>query len=254
MITFIEYLNEAEKAFNIKKEFDKFNKELFNNELPTIKLRTTKTLKDGYLGWVMTYVETDEDGNVTHFKHKELAISTQYNNESTQGLLIHEMVHLWMVENGMHEHYNVEYHGKEFLSKVKEIQKKTKIIIPTDETNIGWFEKAEKRELKDNTKEYGIIVQHLKSFDVYMIFVTNVDILKKSTNDLITNFKRKMTSDDTEIYIGTSSHSELTKFKKHRNTRKMSWEETSKEVLDTMNKLHTITYDENYDPYENFYT
>ncbi len=246
-MSFKHYLTEVEKRFNIKKEFKKFNDDLFDGKLPTIKMRTAKKSQNGYAGWLKTYYWTNKNGDVLRYAHKELMVTSEYDNESTQGLLIHEMIHLWLNENGLYEDYNVKYHGKEFMAKLKELQQKTAITIPSDEGNLEWFEKTKKRAVPENTKEYGVIVMWYKSYDAYMIYVADVDVIKNKEPYIIELMEQKInmnTNVDIEIYVGTSSHKDLSKYKKNRaiSDKKFSTEieKVSKEIVDDMNKKVTI--------------
>lgn len=100
----------------LRETFDKFNAELFNNELTV-----------DYIGLVKPYKISYKDGT----SRKGYAMWNRYGNVYTygivlvpnypKGVLLHEMTHLYFYQNGMFE----EDHGKNFCKKIDELNKAT---------------------------------------------------------------------------------------------------------------------------------
>ena len=134
MTSFKQYfLTESYTTRTLKSDYALFNNTLFNSELPDssmFKLTLAKKSVRGYSGYVKTLYNNNSLPEI-----KELMVSSEYTDDSIRGLLIHEMIHIWMVLNNYHEDMNVSLHGKEFITKLKAIQMKTPIKIPADEND-----------------------------------------------------------------------------------------------------------------------
>ena len=135
MKRFIHFIIESEEYTlkDLKNDFKEFNKTLFKSELPQVKLTLSPNKKDGYSGWLK--VVYNDKNNLDDFTIKDLMVSSIYKTDSIKGLLIHEMIHLYLAYNGFHEGINCELHGKEFNTKLREVQSKTDIKIPLNESD-----------------------------------------------------------------------------------------------------------------------
>ena len=102
--------------------YDKFNKDLFNNQLPKVPIKLTKSKHSGGSAIASRNTQT---GKVTI---KGITISTLYKRsiEELSGLLIHEMVHIYFYLIG--DAY--EAHGSKFKKKLEELQSKVDFKIP----------------------------------------------------------------------------------------------------------------------------
>ena len=135
MKKFTHYIIESEEYSlkDLKNDFKEFNKTLFKSELPQVKLVLSPKKKDGYSGWLK--VRYNDKDNLDDYTIKDLMVTSIYKNDSIRGLLIHEMIHLYLTCNGFHEGINCELHGKEFNAKLREVQSKTDIKIPLNESD-----------------------------------------------------------------------------------------------------------------------
>lgn len=134
--------------FELHRLFDIFNAELFNNEVqrPVIVAQTNGR-DSGVMGWcTMQKVWTGtEDKEQAYY---EITLCAEYlymNIEEICGTLIHEMVHLYCVQNGIKDtSRGCTYHNKRF----KDEAEKRGLIISYDK-RIGWS----LTKLTDETKK-----------------------------------------------------------------------------------------------------
>ena len=123
-------INELYKAFH------SFNKEFYNNELPEPSiLIQNRGNKKNVMGWC-TVKKVWNDSTLNEKKY-EIAIISEYLYRGalpTLSTLLHEMVHLHNLENGIKDvSRNGSYHNKKF----KEIAEAHGLIIEHDK-KIGW--------------------------------------------------------------------------------------------------------------------
>lgn len=187
MKTLIQYIIEAQSKPSIewmKEHYDKFNKELFNNQLPSnIRLGLITDKKETALGWQgfdHTYYYSknymlDDMYRMLYFdgapkvklnrSYKqiidlsqakeassaeelspfiELNPRYQFSDFQKEDTLIHEMIHLWVHRNGLGPK---RAHGKEFKAKCNEIREKAKKIYGI-EYQLTTYAKKDKDEDK----------------------------------------------------------------------------------------------------------
>jgi len=137
------------KTFKLESWYDKLNKHFFNGKLPNVPLRWNQA--EGELG-VVKWEENSK--NVDH-----LGISRSYKLTQAEllSVLAHEMIHIWQIENK-----KTDGHGKEFVKKMDEMNKKTK-------WGIRILPKQPMDHLKSNnpdlSKDYGFIMIKNKKDD-----------------------------------------------------------------------------------------
>lgn len=126
-------MNNYQRSVNyLVKIFKYANEEYFGNELdvPTI---TIQTVRSAYAHVSVSKIWKTEDGKAT----RELNISADYLNRPIENIvasLLHEMVHIWCLENGVKEtSNNGVYHNKRF----KAIAESKGLIISRHE-KYGW--------------------------------------------------------------------------------------------------------------------
>lgn len=212
-------INENQRKYDIKKSYDKFNKMLFDNSLPTnFPLKFSRTKKYG--GAVKTQYYYRGKGRykrVTSWEIVELLLSTFFlrTKEQLDGILVHEMIHVWLTVNEMHEGYNVKYHGPEFVQKRNELQSKVDFEIPLVDTPDN-LEIMDKKELK--TMGVVIITTPDKESNI-SVFTEKVfdDKYEKLKDMMNTHYPVGST-----IILGKSSHPTLEQFTIKRSISRIS--------------------------------
>lgn len=138
--------------YNLQAKYDEFNAKYFNNELPTIPLgwRLLKNVggKVSYtvghkgpkpnprmvkLGYAKKYQNSFLVPDSMKLTMSTLKVRTE---EGYDGVLLHEMIHVWFIHNGDLE----ESHGPAFKKKVEEISNLSGINVPmtdSEETEIS---------------------------------------------------------------------------------------------------------------------
>lgn len=146
--------------YNLQDKFNKFNRELFNSELPNVPIQWSK-LKNvsGKVEYKIIRKSPKPDARLVRIgivdKNKgvelvpnsvRIKISNLHKRteEELDGILVHEMIHLYMVSNG--EYF--ENHGSKFNAKLKELNAKTNFEIPlTDKVGILELEGSQLKEV-----------------------------------------------------------------------------------------------------------
>jgi hypothetical protein len=233
---FIKFCDMNESVdYDIKKKYVYYNKLLFEGNLPMVPLKFRRTKKAG--GSVKIEYYTSGRGSrkrVDDFKILELYLSTfkLRTEEQMDQILVHEMIHVWMAVNGLHEGYNVELHGNEFVQKKNELQHKLPFEIPMAD-----YLESEIRNKKN--KEYGVIIGKGKLGSI--VAVIKKEVLEKDI-DKIKEMTERAMNKGTELIIGISSNPELEEFPVKRTTRSIAFYEMSKRiqdlVLDDIEVLH----------------
>ena len=141
MKSFKSHLAEAASKFDLKKAYSAYNTLYFGGELPTdFPIGWYKSKKLG--GEVsITVMKTRSTGAVKIVGIKHLKISNVYarSDEAFSVILLHEMVHVWVAHQGVHE---ISQHGPVFNSKRRELNTKFNLSIPETEV-------MDKSELSD---------------------------------------------------------------------------------------------------------
>ena len=186
MKSLTQYILEAQSKPTVewmKEYYDKFNKELFDNQLPSnIRLGLISNTKEKALGWqgfnhayyysrdymrgdmyIMLYFDKTISYTVNRYrqtvdlskaKHAtsaeelspfiELNPRYQFSDFQKEDTLIHEMIHLWVHRNGLGPK---RAHGKEFKAKCDEIRAKAKRLYGI-EYHLTTYAKKDKDEDK----------------------------------------------------------------------------------------------------------
>lgn len=202
MKSLIEYINEAQSKPTVEwmeEHYKKFNKELFNNELPQ-KIRLGLIIKKGEtsLGWqgfdkdyyclkqrmkndmyVMLYFDDGyiRNGRVATYNilneckeaksceelnpYIELNPRYQFSDYQKEDTLIHEMIHLWVSKDGLNPK---RAHGKEFKRKCDEIRKLAHNLygIEYQLTTYAKHENDENKDFKVADSVMGEITNEIK--------------------------------------------------------------------------------------------
>jgi len=132
MKSFRSHLDEAASNFDLKKAYNAYNTLYFGGELPTdFPIAYYKSKKLG--GEVsITVMKTRSTGEIKIVGIKHLKISNLYarSDEAYSVILLHEMVHVWVAHQGVHEK---QMHGPVFSSKRRELNTKYNLNIPHTE-------------------------------------------------------------------------------------------------------------------------
>lgn len=115
---FGDYLFEAKQSMSIstiRKKYNEFNQKLFNGELPEIEFRREKKNLGAGAYVVGNY------GTKT-VSYMSINPYIEFDNHTLNPILLHEMVHVWMMIHGIKER---DAHGNKYKAKVDEINRKT---------------------------------------------------------------------------------------------------------------------------------
>jgi len=138
MKPFSSYLIEDASTYDLHGKYASFNALYFDGKLPNIKLKWTNSSK--LAGEVkVRYFATMFKGKkvIKSFEHIHLGISKYYARDDSDidGILLHEMIHVYLDTVGIHEGYSgIKHHGKEFMDKLKTVERKSKITITITDT------------------------------------------------------------------------------------------------------------------------
>jgi hypothetical protein len=240
MLKFSDYLteslelNEAQLKYDIEKKYQYYNKLLFDGKLPSnFKMRFSRTKKAG--GAVLTNYWTTGRGRykkVTRYEIDELYLSTFYlrTEEQLDSILVHEMIHVYLTVNGMHEGYNVKYHGPEFVSKMGELQQKVPFKISLYDTPDMRGEVS----IKSTKNEIGVVMTVINGKPDSISTFTKKALL--DNKEKIKEMLLKNLEDGTEIILGTSSNPQLEQYKIKRTVSKFSLYILDDELYDNIKK------------------
>jgi hypothetical protein len=135
---------QVEGQTDLKALYNKLNKELFNNQLPKIPIKWTNATRvpgEVQVAYKKTNVPLrnmePQMGEVTKWKH--LGISRKFNldDESLNGIMAHEMIHVDLIARGIMQTTGRDgMHGWEFTDKLKIIRARANFPIPERETDL----------------------------------------------------------------------------------------------------------------------
>jgi len=176
------------ETYKLQQKYDEFNRKFFNNELPKIPIRFAKLKTVGGevkytvvrpAGWVAPNPTLVRIGKVDKYagasvKNMTMTISSMYmrDEESLDKILLHEMIHTYMVVIGK---FN-ESHGSNFIKVAKDISRKVGFEIPL-------VDNVSNLVLNDKTTKLvgGIL---LKKNNGYSVALINPNNLKDSLNNI----------------------------------------------------------------------
>lgn len=192
---FVDY-----KKLDLRADFDMLNKLMFDGKLRPVRLRimTTKNVVG-----LMSY-----DGQSV----KDIGISNYYKMERQEYLnvLAHEMIHLWLEQNGVREK---DGHGPKFMAKLKELNERFPEFSIKKTENAGDYDVSGER-----SGEYGALV-----FDedgVFSIVVVQPSIVDDSAglDKFFDDFKKYALHRFRKLTVGVyrSDYPDLQKWKVKR--------------------------------------
>lgn len=158
----------TELSINLHAIYDALNDEYFRNELPeaiiTIQTPTKAMSKRNYDSWLYPFKWEDEDGN----KYHEINLDPVYFDKPVveiAAMLLHKMVHLYCLENGIKDtSRNFRYHNERFK---KEAQKCN--LICTKSEDMGW-------DQTDYSEDFEAFIEQIPIDDVFNIRRISGDI------------------------------------------------------------------------------
>lgn len=112
--------------------FKEYNKKYFNNQLPLCTFKTHSSFKK--LGFFSCYQDTKDK---KHFYGISISLTNSYDfeDDEVKHILLHEMIHLYLVHVKHAVDGNVD-HGYLFIKTMRELNKKYKLDIKTQYTHI----------------------------------------------------------------------------------------------------------------------
>lgn len=190
------------KTLDLQADFDMLNKLMFDNSLKRVPLRIMNT--KNVVG-LMSYDKTSGERKV-----KDIGISNFFKMERQEYLnvLAHEMIHLWMEQNGIYER---DPHGRKFLAKVAELNAKFPEFNIKKSENAGDYNVS-----SEKNKEYGVVI--FDEAGVYSIVVVQPSVVEdeKALDDFIEGIKKYASHKfvkSLNINIYKSKYSDLSKWK-----------------------------------------
>ncbi len=195
-------------SYDLDKKYAEFNNAYFDGALPKIKLSFSNRLKNSSGQAIGKW--KDKARNLVDMSTVEIRIAgaLQKSEEKLDGILLHEMIHVYFFTIGMPQ----EDHGKNFLEKLKYISSISGKDIPLRDT----FDNTE--ELADHIKdkEYGVI--WIMLYDKKQFGLMSPRLLDYNTHPFelnsICSWLHKTVlwnSTVTEVAAGTVKSRELTK-------------------------------------------
>lgn len=223
-----EHLNEDVSITidRIKELYDKFNKELFDNDLPNIPIRLGK-LRD--VGGQVSFKRIRKDG-IRYLLDIKMVISSYYsreNEDDLKGILLHEMIHVYFAHNQMED--PTGSHGAWFKHKLKELQKKVDFQIPMTDSS----SKSVSDQIKSKTFD---VVLFRKPAEDNTISILKKDMIESpmltfslgkmsdtSLDYLVGRYDDKVIFRDYIIYFLQSDDRELLKYPVARQFKTMKY-------------------------------
>jgi len=168
------------KSINLQREYDKFNRLIFQGELPKIPLKWTRSKKVGGTAGFLVPKATRYDSKT--WKITGLTVSYFYEETYKEFLsdFIHEMIHIWEVHTGV-ANPNMQ-HAKAFMDKMKEINQRFPEIDITVKKNATHL----KPSAAIKKKEYAVLTMKRKDGAHALVAVYNSavfnDVVKQLTD------------------------------------------------------------------------
>lgn len=181
VMSFKKFLDEESGLnLNLKKMYDTFNGLYFNNELPkdlSVSWYKSKTL-GGEVSVLVKKISKYKK-EVVKVNHLKISNVMERSKKDLVAILLHEMVHVWVAVNNIHENM----HGPAFEEKRKDIEKVSGISIPKTEA-IGAIGLSDK--LKQKTKDVIVVVYVNKKMQSYVQLYSD----KSNIQDILTHFEK----------------------------------------------------------------
>jgi len=231
MIPFTSYLNEDASTYDLHGKYASFNSLYFDGKLPNIKLKWTNSSK--LAGEVrVKYFVTMFKGKkiINSFEHLHLGISKYYirDDGDIDGILLHEMIHVYLDTVGIHEGYNgIKHHGKEFMDKLKVVEKKSKIKISLTDN----LPKAKLSKVAD----VGVVLA--KTDKGYVIAVINKTTYNKNKDSLVSPTRWSFGNSLKSFRSGIVSNDLIGDYPVQRSVKNVGFYDVSAEVGDKLMKV-----------------
>jgi len=212
-------LLEVQDISQLQKWYKEFNTFLFNNELPEIPLKFNRAKRSAAA--VNSTIQSIKRNGKKEYDNdsiiiKNISFSTLHikTDEALKGIMVHEMIHVWLLSNGVPFTTGDKSHGKEFMDKLHELQSKVNFTIPITE---------DVTQLEVNAKGKTFYIAYIKrksgnnSISSYSktFFYNNFEDLKRNWN--------LQTRGGLEILLGTSKVPDLEIFPAKRTTKLSSY-------------------------------
>lgn len=225
---------------SIQNIYNTYNQLLFKDELPLIPISIGKA-KHSAASVSFTVIRN-------RFRHIDpnsieickLTYSNFYDRdvESVHGVIIHEMIHIWLAVNGQVETSGKDKsHGIEFTDKLAELQHRVNFKIPLTEDS------SEHTISNPKTKERGVVIIKRKDGKESIVIIS--DKLIQDITTLHEYFSKLFDINPfTSIIVGKSINPELARYPQKRVLRNLSIyaKIDGLENLEyEMNKLFTIS-------------
>lgn len=223
VISFKQYL--IEEKFDLDSEYDKFNKEYFNSELPKIPV---------------TYKNLKPHGVCIGFKNKatkqlrvdRIYISSKYNMdyEHFKKILIHEMIHAYLMNTNRHD---TSMHGVWFVGLMKKMNNQYGLNLDT---------KAEAADLAvPNKKHFAVfLVNKLKEPEgnkfKYLLSICKLEQYKEFLETLEARYEYTFK----DLYVLDSTDDALIHYPLARNARTIKYFGIDKESFDYLISVSEI--------------
>jgi len=216
--SFQDYLTEAkstELLAKVSKWFMEFNHTLFNNELPSIKLETENSKKRAGSYHSYTYTKKINGKSVvTGFEHISIKLSTffEFSDENYKSILVHEMIHMWMREQGYNEGHDVKVHGKEFMAKLNALNKKVPFVITKSEDGANFVVAG------SDKAEVGVWISIHNQIEHGVVLFTSK--FYKTNHESLMKFAERHSG--AEFFLGLSTNKDLHRFPIKRSLTKVA--------------------------------
>lgn len=158
----------SKKNINLQVEYNALNKKLYNNKLPKIKLVWSMSKTEG--GKVRGR-GVKNDPSTWKVQSLEISLFIESSYEVFLGLLAHEMIHVYIMANGITEYGG--QHGMKFLAERARIQKLVDFDIPIKDD-------ITHRKLSKSVKAQKVGVALFKNQQAIQIYTVNsiLDVIK----------------------------------------------------------------------------
>ncbi len=218
---------------NLQSLYSGFNKRLFNNELPKVPMKFNKSKR---YGGEVVY-------SITKNKITNFIISTliEYEEDEFYGLFLHEMIHVYLFNKGILKTSGKDkIHGKEFMDKLKELEKKSKFKIPVTEDVTH-----KKISVKNKEKMFDILLIYDKNKNDYGILVFKDGYLKDKKIELNELYKNMLAArPEFKISAHKSNNLNLLKYPTKRNFKNLPPfvidNDTVKQIIKSGKKLYDV--------------
>lgn len=229
-MNFQEYLSEASGPYDLKKHFQRLNREVFIGTLhlhfPLVWRKSKRRA-----GWVKTNTKRLSTGDVLETWVTELGISTYFKWPKKRfiAILLHEMIHVKLIQEDMEDRNS--HHGRNFKREMERIRNMGYEVTRTE--NAADFELAD----DVSTKElYGVMINE----NVIMILQS---LSREQLKDLLERivYQARAYNKEFKLELVKSSHKWFMRFP-HSRTIKSALKRQYEMPLDIYEDLKNDIY------------